>query len=239
MNLNDVINKVKEFYPNEAIDIAEALELLLDSINSMIIEINNSSGQAYKERDFLKIKLLTELAENINQYEVQLQAIKDSLEIENLEISVDETDEIDENADKRTIPNYDDYLVDNKIQHTLYESFTHKKPYAFEINGVRFNVRTWQEMILCTCEYLTKKNCSIFSKFVEDPKMNGKRTKYFSLSGEGMRKPEKVKGGNVFIETNMSANGRRNLIIKMLQRYNMKANEYKVYFRADYTSLHE
>lgn len=235
MNIGEIINSIKELYPNEANDIAEALELLLDSINSVIIEMQNSSSQAFKERDFSKGKLLIELAENVNQYEVQLQSLKDSLELDTLVIS----DESDENEDKRTIPNYDAYVVDNQVQHTLYESFTHKKPFAFEINGEKYNVRTWQEMMLKTCEYLIKRNNDIFSKFIGDPTMNGKRMKYFSLTGEHMRKPEKLKGANVYVETNMSANGQRNLIVKMLQRYKIKANEYKVFFRADYTSLHE
>jgi len=40
------------------------------------------------------------------------------------------------------------------------------------------------------------------------------------------------------VETNLSANAMRNLIIKMLQKYNLKPSEFKVFLRADYSSLH-
>ena len=39
--------------------------------------------------------------------------------------------------------------------------------------------------------------------------------------------------------TNMSANQIRNVIEKILRKYNVKVNDYKIYLKADYTSLHE
>jgi len=45
--------------------------------------------------------------------------------------------------------------------------------------------------------------------------------------------------GSYSIETNLSGNDLRNLIIKLLKEYNIKITDYKVYFRADYTSLNK
>lgn len=66
--------------------------------------------------------------------------------------------------------------------------------------------------------------------------MNGKKNKYFSTTPEGIRKPEKV-SNIIYIETNMSGNAIRNLIVKILKQYGIKAGNYKVYFRADYSNL--
>ncbi len=76
------------------------------------------------------------------------------------------------------------------------------------------------------------------TSFEQAPGMNGKKVKYISTSSDGMRKPQSILD-RVFIETNMSGNGIRNLILKMLKAYGFKASDYKVYFRADYTELNQ
>jgi hypothetical protein len=39
--------------------------------------------------------------------------------------------------------------------------------------------------------------------------------------------------------TNMNANQIRNVIERMLRRYDIKINDFKIYLRADYTIRHE
>ena len=72
--------------------------------------------------------------------------------------------------------------------------------------------------------------------FENSKNMNGKKNKYFSMNPDDMRKPVMV-AGKVYVETNMSGNAIRNLILKMLKEYGFKASDYKVYFRADYTDI--
>ena len=235
MQFNEIIRMFKELFPEKAIDISECLGLLLDTIDSAIIEIDNASGECYSKRDFNRIKIYTDLAEHISVLEKQILETKDLLEPEDVQEIDDEADEIEE----RKTTNYGDYVVDNNVEHTLYESFTHKKPCSFEIQGAKIEARTWQEVFIETCKILMDRNKDLFIQFAEDPKMNGKKVKYFSLNPDGMRKPERLRGLDVYVETNMSANGRRNLMVKMLQKFSIRVNEYKVYFRADYTGLHE
>lgn len=68
--------------------------------------------------------------------------------------------------------------------------------------------------------------------------MNGKKIQYFSVNPENMRKP-KIVNNKIYVEMNQSGNAIRNLIIKLLKEYNFKINEYKVYFRADYSNLNK
>ena len=49
----------------------------------------------------------------------------------------------------------------------------------------------------------------------------------------------KLVAGKIFVETNISSNGIRNLISKLLKQYGFKTNEFKVYLRADYSELHK
>ena len=54
-----------------------------------------------------------------------------------------------------------------------------------------------------------------------------------------MRKPVKLKWANIYIETNLSANQIRNIVAKLLRLCNLSITDYNIFFRADYTSLHE
>ena len=48
MDVNEVSKKVMEWYPKKAIDIAECLGLLLDTLDSTASEINHSITQLLK-----------------------------------------------------------------------------------------------------------------------------------------------------------------------------------------------
>lgn len=68
--------------------------------------------------------------------------------------------------------------------------------------------------------------------------MQGKKVNYISKAEDQMRKPVKLKNHDIYIETNMSANSIRNLLVKLLKRYEIKITDYQIFLRADYTDLH-
>ncbi|MBA5851210.1 hypothetical protein H2684_07790 [Clostridium sp. cel8] len=155
------------------------------------------------------------------------------LDVEELHVK----EEDNENLENKIIPNYDEYTVDNRVEHSLYENFTHIRLFGFKINNNRLiEGRTWQEILIKTSEFLFNKDSKKFISFENNKNMNGKKNKYFSSKPEGIRKPELV-ANSIYIETNMSGNSVRNLIIKMLKQYGIKVSDYKVYFRADYSRI--
>ncbi len=140
---------------------------------------------------------------------------------------------------EKDIPNYRDYLVDTEVEHNLYEDLTHKRPCAFKIEGEKIEARDWKGVLLKTVNYLGKKNPNVLKGFVDNPKMNGKKVIYFSrVELHTMRAPRKIDSANIFVETNLSANGIRNLLIKALNKYDIKLSDYKIYLKADYSDLH-
>jgi hypothetical protein len=48
-----------------------------------------------------------------------------------------------------------------------------------------------------------------------------------------------MNNSDIWLETNLSGNGIRNLIIKILKEYKLKVNDVSVYFRADYSELNK
>jgi hypothetical protein len=230
-----ILQIIKKEFPDKAIDISESLQLLREMINSTMEDVGNKVNTAFNNREFDNFRRYQDLGENIHRYESKIDEIIDFLDIESAPIE----DEIDEDTGKKTIPNYADYIVDHNIEHTLYENLTHKRPFAFRINDSQLiEVKTWQEMFIRTCEFLIAVDENKFISFENNPKMNGKKNKYFSTNPSGMRKPIAV-SDRIYVETNQSANGFRNLIINLLKEYNFKINEYKIYLSADYTELNK
>ena len=141
--------------------------------------------------------------------------------------------------DEKSIPNYNDYLVDTEVEHNLYEDLTHKRPCAFKIEGTRVEIKDWKGVLVQTINYLAKKDPNIVRSFVDDSKMNGKKVIYFSrVKLPTMRAVVEIKSVNIYVATKLSANGIRNLLIKMLNKYNIKLSDYKIYLKADYSELH-
>ena len=68
--------------------------------------------------------------------------------------------------------------------------------------------------------------------------MNGRKTAYFGYDPHVIREPMKVAGTNIYVMTNKSANAIRNIIEKMLRRYKIKIDDYKIFFKADYSARH-
>ncbi len=233
MELEEILKVIKEDFPDKSIDISESLGLLMDTIDDVMNRINEKIGQSYSNRDFSTIEKYTTLGKSINFYENKIDEIINFTRIEEDEITEDNAEE----DITRILPNYEDYVVDSKVEHTLYENFTHIRPFGFKINNSELvEVKTWQQMLLMTCEMLISIDTEKFMNFENNKTMNGKKNKYFSINPEALRKPEKV-ADKIYIETNMSGNSIRYLIVKILKEYEIKVNNYKVYFRADYTQI--
>lgn len=229
-----ILQMIKSEFPDKAIDISESMQLLQEMINNIMEDISNKINTAFQNRDFDNVNKYQKIAENIHLYEKRIEEIIDILDIENTFTE----GEIDEDTERKLIPNYADYIVDHNIEHSLYENLTHKRPFAFSINDSKIEVKTWKEMFIKTCEYLICIDEQEFMSFENNPKMNGKKNKYFSMNPNSMNDPKPVLN-KIYVETNQSANSLRNLIVKMLKEFNLKISDYKIYFRADYTELNK
>jgi len=234
--MNNLILSIKKEFPDKAIDLYESIDLLLETIKDIMVTIEEKSSEEMKNRNFDKSMYYMQLAQNIHNYELNLDNILESISVEERDF----LDDIDEKIEsKKEIPNYEQYRVDNTIEHTLKEDFTHKRPNSFKIGDEYTSiVNTWQEMLLDTCKYLIKLDYEKFKKITKKPTLNGRKSVYFSIDKNIMRKPVCI-GGGIYVESNMSANAIRNLILKLLKEFNIPTNSFKVYLKADYTNLRQ
>lgn len=225
--------------PSSVGDIREALDLLATSIDTAIEQVGEKVNKSFANKDFKKAAELSLNSEELDSISKKIQEAIGDLDtiIDNRNIEEDSR-KIDE-SDEKSIPNYSDYLVDINIEHNLYEDLTHKRPCAFKIEGTKIEIKDWKGALVQTINYLAKKDSAIVRSFVDDSKMNGKKVIYFSrVKLPTMRAAREIKSANIYVETNLSANGIRNLLIKMLNKYNIKLSDYKIYLKADYSDLH-
>ena len=183
------------------------------TIDDTIEVVGKKINKSFSEKQYDKIPYYSSIAEKIGFYEKKIEEITAMLDIGNI-ISEEETDE-----EEKAIPDYSEYIVDNNVGHTLYENFTHKRPFGFKLNDNHIvKARTWQDTLLKTCEYLIAIDKQKFMGFENKRPMNVKKNKYFSTNPKGMRRPKKI-ADKIYIEANQSSNAIRNLIMKLLKEY--------------------
>ena len=231
MDLIQMIKIIKEFFPEKAVELSETLELLRDTMDDTRQDIKKLLDLLYDQGQHEEMIPHIQLAAAILDYMGRVQEVQAALELE-------EQVMVETGADEEPgLPNYQAYAVDSQVVHNLHEDFTYTRPAAFEFKDNRVEVRTWQQMLIKTCEMLMALDRR-FVNFENDPTMRGRKTKLFSTNPANIRNPHKLQDSELYVETNLSANAMRNLIIKMLQKYNLKPSEFKVFLRADYSGLH-
>jgi len=235
--MDKLIAFLKKEFPNDALEIQECIELLNQCIGGSRENIKSAFNIAIDKRDYEKIPLLTDFLATIDTIQNKLDEFSDMLQIDqSVKDSIVEK-EISESNEKQ-LPDYDSLRVDQNIPHTLYDVYTHKRPAGFELFGQRHDAKEWKDVFVQTCEALAAKDSNIFQSFVEDKTMQGRKVPYYCKDSKAIRAPRKIKGTDVYVMTNMSANQIRNVIERMLRKYNIKISDYKIYLKADYTSLH-
>lgn len=225
--------------PSAVEDIREALDLLATSIDSAIEQVGEKVNTSFANKDFKRVAELSLNSEELDSISKKIQEAIAGLDNIIDDINIDQDSKNIEEKYEKSILNYSDYLVDTEVEHNLYEDLTHKRPYAFKIEETTIGIKDWKGALVETINYLAKKDPSIVRSFVDDSKMNGKKVIYFSrVKLPTMRSAREIKLANIYVETNLSANGIRNLLIKMLNKYNIKLSDYKIYLKADYSELH-
>ena len=121
--------------------------------------------------------------------------------------------ERDRNALERI--DYDAFRVDETVPYDLSSVITNKKPAAFSLYGQKIDVDSWKQMLLQTCALLN------------------------SRDGVGLDTPAKIPDADLYVETHVSARYLKKMISKLLGKYNIPEEEYLIYLRKDFTTLHE
>lgn len=238
---NELIQFIKTNFPQNTTEIRESLELLEYSIESLLDSVLDKSNQIGKgmNRDLDEAIRYMERAKEIKDMSKLIVDFIGKLDIEDY-FGLNEIENVEESENIKTLPNYAKYTVDSDIAHNIYEDYTHKRPFAFELKGTKVLVKDWKEILLEVYEMLISFDKNIFKTFPDNEKMNGRKSPYFAYDeSKIIRDARKLKGLEIYVESNFNANGVRNIIADALREYKIPLSEFKIYLRADYSALHE
>jgi hypothetical protein len=124
--------------------------------------------------------------------------------------------------------------LNNKEPHNLTEDFKYKRPYGFVLSGIPYkNKVTWSELYIQLCTHLLNTDQKIFNTLESNQDhISNRNNKYFSSNSSELRSSQKC-GSSTYVEMNLSANGIRDSIKRLLKTYNIKANDLSIYLRED------
>lgn len=241
MDVTNLSGFVKNECPNDAQDLIEALEMLGLSFDGVYDTIKKKIDVCYNAQNIKEIQHLLEksgeiieLKEMLEEY-ISLLIDEDALEHEIAE------EIMEDDAEKKQVPDYAAYVVDNAVPHSLYEDFTHTKACAFSLTDSFYEVKNMRGVLVALCEALAKEDRKKIESFVSDPTMKGRKAPYFSdklIVENAVCKNEQILDLNVYVWVNLSCNQIRNLIKRILKKFDFSFDDLKIYLRADYKELH-
>ena len=122
--------------------------------------------------------------------------------------------------------------IDEKEFYTMDDDFdiTGKKPVSFEIDGIKFSVKSWKEILIKTLEYLSDINLSIVKSFTQDSDFQGREKRIISSSEDNIRQAAKIKDG-IFVETNLSANSILANIKLICEKFGLENDDFIYYVK--------
>lgn len=243
MDISKLINYCKQNFPERSIEICEGIDLIVDTLNNLRKDIGDSASEVFRSETFDE-KTVDEYknhAKHIFEITTFLNNISNDITINDTDSEAD-TDLLDESDSNDNIHNinYNDksFDADSNLPHTIYEDFTYTKPAGIEIENTYLEANEWRDVFKKCCQYLLKKDKRIFMSFLNDPTMQGRTRKYFSFDKSELRDGGLVYGSNIYIECNVNAVFVRNIIIKMLEKYEIPKRNCHLFIRRDLTSLH-
>ena len=83
------------------------------------------------------------------------------------------------------------------------DDFAGKKPKEILFQGTPFSVNVWVDVLMTVCEVMVKNHLDQIEHLFS---FRGRKRVYFSKASTELKKPRRIKGTSVFVETNLSAN---------------------------------
>lgn len=201
-----IASKFTDFLSKKNIESGEALknaEEMLERKQILSLSWSKIIEESNNEYHDFFIELMIEVAEQIYGYKPD----KDS--VEKFLSSMKKNSNINNTSSSSYLETLD---------------YTHHKIQSFRFKGNKYKVSSWRELLLKLSEILSKEQGSNFNKVLN---LKGKKRYYFSKNPKDLKAAKKIKGTDVYVETNLSAKGIDTLCKNLLALFNYKGNELK------------
>ena len=233
MNKDDILNiidNIKINFPAESENLSSAISLLINEIQNIHTLANKTLQTKVSKMDYDNVFM--DFVKQINELVKELQVFTYEPFIPDETIEYTKNEFKNKNIQK---VNYNDYKVNNSIPHYVTESFTNKRPSAYQLEGFELHeAENWIDIYYLFLEQIISLYPSQFSNLLTI--VTG-RHPYLSYNASDIRKPKKL-SNNIYYETNLSAIKIIDNISKILDYFSIPVKKFKIYLRADYTDLH-
>lgn len=109
-----------------------------------------------------------------------------------------------------------------------YIDVTGRKPEAFWLNGVRYEVRHWNNIVIMICGQKAEEVGDNFGEYVINIK--GKNRLYFSEKRDQVTEPGRIPNSNFFVSKCFSAKGCLDLAIKVVEAFDGSSDSFYIEF---------
>lgn len=235
MELERIASDLYREFPRNAEKLSKELErlsgLLEETGAAIMMEIEKEKYR--KDKDPGRIKECRRLYRSVRKERESVESCLDQFNREQDLLRTQREQSAMERID------YDAYRVDETVPYSLASVLTNKKPSAFSLYGQKYSVDSWKQMLLTTCAVLNRMNPMLFASFEADPDLQGRKRPYFSRDGADLDTPAKIPDADLYVETHVSARYLKKMIINLLGKFAIPEEEYLIYLKKDFTSLHE
>lgn len=204
-----IVSKFIDFLSKQNVTIGKAEENAKKTFESKQKNqtIKKSLPQAWNalvssKEDTAFIDLFNDMLEKISGYRAESQEIADFLANNRVKLILSE-EGISQPTRRTRTPEITTSTEEEKISTYVRTGFTGKGITGFVFNNKKYEATSWKELLLTICEKLYILHKKDFSKILT---LKGRKRPYFTLNVNELRVPEKIKGTDIFVETNLSAN---------------------------------
>ena len=118
--------------------------------------------------------------------------------------------------------------------HSLDEDFTYKRPHGFILAGqATSGITTWQRLYELVCRQLYQRDTDRFSSLVDNPEFISNRGHHSVTHDPGTLRKALQVDNVLFVECNLSANGIRDMIRRLLVAFNLEPGKIQLFLRQD------
>lgn len=220
-------------------ELLHALKSLKANFDNALTITKKQIQLSTEKNSFDDISQIAESCQQISEISIRIENAIALMEVKpsNKKIVFEGNANIEKKISSRKPIDYADFDVDNMEPHTLDEDFEYKKICGFEINGIRFEVSSWQDALIQLCSYLYNIDGNKMLGFVDDPYFKRRKVSYF-MKESVPRRNKIIPGTNLYVWVNNNANTLVRLMRDMLVRYLISPETMTLYLRRDLSSLH-
>jgi hypothetical protein len=118
--------------------------------------------------------------------------------------------------------------------HSLDEDFTYKRPHGFIFAGqATSGITTWQRLFELVCRQLHQSDPGCFGSLVENPEFISNRGHHSVTHDPGTLRKALQVDSVLFVECNLSANGIRDMIRRLLVAFDLEPGKIQLFLRQD------